>query len=67
LKGGLGGASSKGRLDVPVALVQRQDGSVVVAGKQHLMNFDPAGEAIKWSTYYPAPAGNTSAWSPCRL
>lgn len=59
LKGGLGGASSKGRLDVPVALVQRQDGSVVVAGKQHLMNFDPAGEAIKWSTYYPAPAGNT--------
>jgi outer membrane protein assembly factor BamB len=58
LSGGLSGASSKGRLDVPVALIPRRDGTVIVAGKQHLMDFDPAAQKIKWSTYYPAPGGN---------
>lgn len=51
-----GFAQSKARLDVPVA-IHRRDGTIVVQGKQHLMAFDPAGKAIKWSTYYPAPGG----------
>lgn len=57
-KGGSGAASSKGRLDVPVALLPRRDGSVIVAGKQHLMAFDPSTAQIRWSTYYPAPGSN---------
>jgi len=59
LQGGVGAASSKGRLDVPVALIPRKDGSVIVAGKQHLMAFDPVAQKINWSTYYPAPGGNS--------
>jgi hypothetical protein len=59
LKGALGSTSSKGRLDVPVALIPRRDGTVIVAGKQHIMDFDPAAAKIRWSTYYPAPGGNT--------
>jgi outer membrane protein assembly factor BamB len=59
LQGGFGAASSKGRLDVPVALIPRRDGSVIVAGKQHLMAFDPAAQKINWSTYFPAPGSNS--------
>ncbi len=51
-----GFAQSKVRLDVPVA-IHRRDGTIVIQGKQHLMSFDPAAKAIKWSTYYPAPGG----------
>lgn len=55
IKGGSGGES---RLDVPVALMPRQDDSLVVAGRQHLILFDPAQAKIAWSTSYPAP-GNS--------
>ena len=47
-------ASSKGRLDVPVAIMRR-DGHIVVMGKQHLMGYDPQAQDFKWSTYYAAP------------
>jgi len=60
LKGGAGAAGGKARLDVPVALIRRADGRVVVAGKQHLMLFDPAEQKIVWSTYYPAPGGSAA-------
>lgn len=59
LQGGLKSTSGKGRLDVPVALIERKDGSVIVAGKQHLMAFDPAAQKLNWSTYYPAPGSNS--------
>ena len=48
-------SQNKGRLDVPVA-ISRQDGHVVVQGKQHLLGFDPAAKAQKWSIYYAAPS-----------
>ena len=48
-------AQSKGRLDVPVA-ISRQNGHVVVIGKQHILGFDPATKAQKWSLYYAAPS-----------
>jgi hypothetical protein len=47
-------AQSKGRLDVPVAIVHRS-GHIVVMGKQHLMGYDPVAQDFKWSTYYAAP------------
>lgn len=49
-------ASSKNRLDVPVAIVRRA-GHIVVMGKQHLMACDPAVPDFRWSTYYAAPGG----------
>ncbi|MEY4761312.1 MAG: hypothetical protein RLZZ200_1168 [Pseudomonadota bacterium] len=66
LTGGLSGAlkasgnsiSGKSRLDVPVALIPNGEGQVVVAGKQHLMKFDPVGQKIAWSTYYAAPGSS---------
>lgn len=48
-------AQSKGRLDVPVAIT-RQNGHIVVIGKQHILGFDPSSKAQKWSLYYPAPS-----------
>jgi hypothetical protein len=48
-------AQSKGRLDVPVA-ISRQNGHVVVQGKQHLLGFDPVAKTQKWSLYYAAPS-----------
>ena len=67
--GGLSGlakagfAQSKARLDVPVA-IHRRDGVIVIQGKQHLMAFDPAAKAIKWSTYYPAPPREQTSLPP---
>ena len=66
LSGGLSGAlkasgnslTGKNRLDVPVALIPNGEGQVVVAGKQHLMKFDPANRGIAWSTYYAAPGSS---------
>ncbi len=61
LTGGLMGtvkavrSSSKARLDVPVAIT-RQDGHIVVQGKQHLLGFSPTAKAQKWSLYYAAPS-----------
>lgn len=48
-------AQNKARLDVPVAIVRR-DNRIVVQGKQHLLCFDPAGRQIAWSTYCAAPS-----------
>lgn len=48
-------SSSKARLDVPVAIV-RQNGHIVVQGKQHLLGFDPLAKQQKWSLYYAAPS-----------
>ncbi len=48
-------SSSRARLDVPVAIT-RQDGHIVVQGKQHLLGFDPIGQDQKWSLYYAAPS-----------
>ena len=65
LTGGLMGtikavsSSSKARLDVPVAIT-RHDGHIVVQGKQHLLGFDPAAKAQKWSLYYAAPSDTFS-------
>lgn len=59
MRGAMGGFNNKGRLDVPVALLPRQDGDVIVAGKQHLMRFDPRNQKIEWSTYYSAPPAST--------
>lgn len=47
-------AQSKGRLDVPVAIIKRS-GHIVVMGKQHLMGYDAVAQDFKWSTYYAAP------------
>ncbi len=47
-------AQSKGRLDVPVAIMRRNN-HIIVQGKQHLMGFDPKARDIAWSTYYAAP------------
>ncbi len=55
VKGAAGGES---RLDVPVALMPRQDQTLVVAGKQHLLMFDPAQANIRWATSYPAPGSS---------
>lgn len=59
MRGGIGAVNNKGRLDIPVALLPRPDGDVIVAGKQHLMRFDPRSQKIDWSIYYPAPGGST--------
>ena len=48
-------SSSKARLDVPVAVL-RQNGHIVVQGKQHLLGFDPQAKAEKWSLFYGAPS-----------
>lgn len=55
LQGGLMGSDGKARLDVPVAIQSWADGRLLVRGQQHLLMFDPAAPAIRWSTYYPAP------------
>ncbi len=48
-------SSNKARLDVPVA-ISRQNGHIVVQGKQHLLGFDPLAKQQKWSLYYAAPS-----------
>ncbi|MEJ1970988.1 MAG: PQQ-binding-like beta-propeller repeat protein [Lacunisphaera sp.] len=48
-------SQNKARLDVPVAIC-RQNGHIVVQGKQHLLGFDPASKSQKWSLYYAAPS-----------
>ncbi len=55
--GGLSALRSKGAdtTDEPVAISRRENGTVVVRGKQHLLAFDPGSHAIKWSTKYAAP------------
>ncbi|WP_415909678.1 PQQ-binding-like beta-propeller repeat protein [Oleiharenicola sp. Vm1] len=61
LTGGLMGtikavsSTNKARLDVPVAIT-RQNGHIVVQGKQHLLGFDPLARQQKWSLYYAAPS-----------
>ncbi len=47
-------AQSKARLDVPVAIIRR-DNHIVVMGKQHLMGYDAVAQNLRWSTYYAAP------------
>ena len=54
MKGGMGAANNKNRLDVPVALLPRGD-NVLVAGKRHLLLFDPKAQKTLWSVDYPAP------------
>lgn len=55
--GGLSAIGSKGgdTTDEPVALYRRENGTVVVSGKQHLLAFDPATRSIAWSVKYEAP------------
>ena len=55
--GGLGAIGKGGgdERDEPVALYRRENGTVVVAGKQHLLAFDPRARAIMWSVKYEAP------------
>ncbi|HEX8558920.1 MAG TPA: PQQ-binding-like beta-propeller repeat protein [Pyrinomonadaceae bacterium] len=55
--GGLGAIGKGGgdERDEPVALYRRENGSVVVAGKQHLLAFDPRARQIVWSVKYEAP------------
>ncbi len=59
-KFGFGGLSAIGKgggddRDEPVALYRRENGTVVVAGKQHLLAFDPRSHQIVWSVKYEAP------------
>ena len=59
-KFGFGGLSAIGKgggddRDEPVALYRRENGTVVVAGRQHLLAFDPRSRAIVWSVKYEAP------------
>jgi outer membrane protein assembly factor BamB len=55
--GGLSALGSKGgdSTDEPVALYRRENGTVVVQGKQHLLAFDPRSRNIAWSVKYEAP------------
>ncbi|HVF43694.1 MAG TPA: PQQ-binding-like beta-propeller repeat protein [Pyrinomonadaceae bacterium] len=55
--GGLGAIGKGGSddRDEPVALYRRENGTVVVAGKQHLLAFDPRARQIVWSVKYEAP------------
>ena len=55
--GGLGAIGKGGGddRDEPVALYRRENGTVVVAGKQHLLAFDPRSHQIVWSVKYDAP------------
>lgn len=55
--GGLGALGKGGGddRDEPVALYRRENGTVVVQGRQHLLSFDPRTRAIVWSTKYEAP------------
>ncbi|HEX8354062.1 MAG TPA: PQQ-binding-like beta-propeller repeat protein [Pyrinomonadaceae bacterium] len=55
--GGLGAIGKGGgdERDEPVALYRRENGTVVVAGKQHLLAFDPRSRSIVWSVKYEAP------------
>lgn len=55
--GGLGAIGKGGGddRDEPVALYRRENGTVVVAGKQHLLAFDPRSHQIVWSVKYEAP------------
>ena len=55
--GGLGAIGKGGGddRDEPVALYRRENGTVVVAGKQHLLAFDPRARSIVWSLKYEAP------------
>ncbi|HKV36769.1 MAG TPA: PQQ-binding-like beta-propeller repeat protein [Pyrinomonadaceae bacterium] len=55
--GGLSAIGSKGgdTTDEPVALYRRENGTVVVQGKQHLLAFDPRSRNIMWSVKYEAP------------
>lgn len=55
--GGLGALGKGGGddRDEPVALYRRENGTVVVQGRQHLLAFDPRTRAIVWSTKYEAP------------
>ncbi|QOY85661.1 outer membrane protein assembly factor BamB family protein [Paludibaculum fermentans] len=41
--------------DFPLALVPRQNGTVVVRAKQHLLSFKPATHEIAWGVEYKAP------------
>jgi outer membrane protein assembly factor BamB len=59
-KFGFGGLSAIGKgggddRDEPVALYRRENGTVVVQGRQHLLAFDPRARQIVWSTKYEAP------------
>jgi outer membrane protein assembly factor BamB len=59
---GIRGLMSKGAdtRDFPVAMRRREDGIVVVYGKQHVLAFDPSSRAIPWSIQYAAPG--ISGW-----
>jgi outer membrane protein assembly factor BamB len=64
-KFGFGGLSALGKggsdtTDEPVALYRRENGTIVVAGKQHLLAFDPRNRSIAWSLTYDAPG--TPGW-----
>jgi outer membrane protein assembly factor BamB len=55
--GGLSALGSKGAdtTDEPVSISRRENGTVVVRGKQHLLAFDPRTKQISWATKYAAP------------
>lgn len=59
-KFGFGGLSAIGKgggddRDEPVALYRRENGTVVVQGRQHLLAFDPRTRQVAWSVKYDAP------------
>jgi outer membrane protein assembly factor BamB len=59
-KFGFGGLSAIGKgggddRDEPITLYRRENGTIVVQGRQHLLSFDPRARQILWSTKYEAP------------
>ena len=60
VKFGLGGLSAIGKgggdtTDEPVALFRRENGTVVIQGRQHLLAFEPRTRQPVWSVKYDAP------------
>lgn len=55
--GGLSALGSKGAdtTDDPINISRRENGTVVVRGKQHVLAFDPRTRGIAWATKYAAP------------
>ncbi|HEU0124085.1 MAG TPA: PQQ-binding-like beta-propeller repeat protein [Bryobacteraceae bacterium] len=55
--GGVRGLAQKDKSgeDEPIALIPRADGTIIVRGKQHLLQFDPKARQTGWGSAFKAP------------
>jgi outer membrane protein assembly factor BamB len=64
LGGGVFGAlkASKGREneDPPISILRRDDGQIIVRGKQNVLSFDPSTKKVNWGSSFDAPG--ISGW-----